>query len=440
MSKKIGIVICNYNKQAYIMACIQSVLESSFQNFDIFVVDNASTDDSVQLIREKYADQVTLIVNESNLGGSGGFNSGLRRALQGTYEYLMCVDNDIVMDPDNIEELYRFLEDNPKVGIAGSKICRMQHPERLQELGANLDFEKCIHVPLYKDYLDRDDLPEIQYCDYVPACSLMIRREVAEKIGILPEENFIYWDDMEWCYRAKLAGYQVAAYSRARVLHAMGTNSGTTYFSTYYFWRNRIRFFMKYAPVEKKENMAETLLENLFQTMYGCYYKGKMNQITSMMHAFDDAVHDCTGKAAEGKILAKDQIEPRIANLLSTHESIVIEFDGNYKLLQDLIKNIRSVRPDAALRIVSNDIGEVQKQNPEYPVMTAEQAHLETAAKMDTLWLAMCEHVSRVRDFSLQKIYIDPYSNLLENESDLQHFANYDYNKNLFVNMWKVLL
>lgn len=73
--KKIAAVICNYNKCAYVTECIQSVLESVFQDFDLMVVDNASTDGSVEQIRRIYGDMVKLFVNKENLGGSGGFNT-----------------------------------------------------------------------------------------------------------------------------------------------------------------------------------------------------------------------------------------------------------------------------------------------------------------------------------------------------------------------------
>lgn len=440
MDKKIGIVICNYNKKQFVLSCIRSVLDSGMNDFDVYVVDNASTDGSADAIEEAYGDRVILIRNKENLGGSGGFNTGLSAARQQGYPYYMCVDNDIVMDEHNIENLYHFLESHHEVGIVGSKICRMQYPERLQELGAALDFEKCTHAPFYKDHLDNDEIPEVQYCDYVPACSLMVRSEVLDRIGLLPQENFIYWDDMEWCYKAKLAGYQVAAYRQAKVLHDMGTNSGETYFSTYYFWRNRIRFFMRYTPEEKREAAMETLLENFFQTMYGCYYKGKKNQISIMMHALDDAVHGLTGKAKEGKILPKDKIEDRAAGLFETYHDVILEFNGDYKLLQDIIKKIKKASTEVSLRIISDDVEEVQRQNPEYPVMRADQLPHGTLQDQSVLWLAMCEHVSKIEDFGLQKIYIDPYSNLLENERDLQHFAGYQYNKDLFVSMWKVLV
>ena len=75
--KKIGIVICNYNKQDYIIRCIESVFASTIQDFDVYVVDNASTDASVKTIEEAFGSKVQMIVNKENLGGSGGFHVGV---------------------------------------------------------------------------------------------------------------------------------------------------------------------------------------------------------------------------------------------------------------------------------------------------------------------------------------------------------------------------
>lgn len=79
--KTTGIVICNYNKKEYVLRCIQSVLESDTQDYSIYVVDNASSDGSADAIRARYGDQVTVLENKENLGGSGGFNRGIRYAL-----------------------------------------------------------------------------------------------------------------------------------------------------------------------------------------------------------------------------------------------------------------------------------------------------------------------------------------------------------------------
>ncbi len=104
--RKIGVVICNYNKRDYVLNCIASMLKQSVEA-DIYVVDNASADGSAEAVRQKYGQQVTLIENKDNLGGSGGFNTGLRRVLQEDYTYIMLMDNDVVADVDAVKHFWR---------------------------------------------------------------------------------------------------------------------------------------------------------------------------------------------------------------------------------------------------------------------------------------------------------------------------------------------
>lgn len=414
------------------MDCIRSVLDSSFQDMDVYVVDNASTDDSVEQIRNSYQDKVTLLVNEENLGGSGGFNTGLRAVLKKEYRYLMCVDNDILMDKHNIEYLYHFLEEHPEVGMVGSKICRMDHPDRLQELGADIVFEKSYIKPHFQDYPDNNELPEVQYCDYVPACSLMVRTSAVKEIGVLPEENFIYWDDMEWGYRFRLRGYQVAAYAKAKVYHAMGTNSGTNYFSTYYFWRNRIRFFARYTPKDKREAMLNSLLENLFQTFYGSLYKKKQNQLKVMVYAVEDALRGCLGKAEGNKILDKDTVENRIKKLITGKKKILIDFDGNHKSLQNILSKAEG--QEVEITIAGSRTEELQQEVQKYRLAASYRV------QDYDLCFKMCEHVSKVEDTSLEVVYIDGYENLLAEQEDILHFSNLSYNYKLFDSIYRVLL
>lgn len=105
--------------------CIQSVLESKYTDYDLYVVDNASSDGSAEAIREKYGSQVKVLVNAENLGGSGGFNTGLRKALEKGYEYLYCLDNDVLVDENAMGELVEFLDTHP--GQRHGRFARVSH-------------------------------------------------------------------------------------------------------------------------------------------------------------------------------------------------------------------------------------------------------------------------------------------------------------------------
>lgn len=346
--KKVGIVICNYNKADMVKNCIKAVLENRFRDYDVFVVDNASTDASVSVIEKTYLDthsasydeRVHLIVNKDNLGGSGGFNVGLRRLLQGEYAYFMCIDNDAYLDENAIGALYEHLEQNPGTGIAASRIYHLENPDVVQNYGQKINFEGFYTEVEYLGAFEGEDMPEVNYSDGVPACSLMIRREVVEKIGILPEENFLYWDDTEWCYRCKLAGYQVASIGASQALHSMGARKeDVSTFPTYYAWRNWIRFFIKFTPEEKWFDMVETFLQSLFQAQYEGLLTGQLEKADTIMAAYDDAIHGITGKAGNGRIFSISSNYDTYRAFLEENKVVFLN-DTDMPLLSEKIRNM----------------------------------------------------------------------------------------------------
>ena len=220
--KRVGAVICNFNKKEDVLNCIQSVLESKYTDYDLYVVDNASSDGSAEAIREKYGSQVTVLVNAENLGGSGGFNTGLRKALEKGYEYLYCLDNDVLVDENAMGELVEFLDTHPDSGMAGSRVYHMENPGVIQQFGQIVDFKYYCTEAKFLGKTDADGIPDVEYSDAVAACSLMVRKSLIDEIGLMPEDNFLYWDDTEWGYCCNLAGYKVASVGSSVVLHRMG--------------------------------------------------------------------------------------------------------------------------------------------------------------------------------------------------------------------------
>ena len=134
----------------------------------------------------------------------------------------MCVDNDAMLDEQAIGNLYNFLETHEEAGMAGAKVYNMEAPDYVQQFGQEIDFKYFCTEALHFNEFEDGNMPEYIYTDSVAACSLMVKRCVIDKIGFMPEENFLYWDDTEWCYRCNLAGYKVASVGNAKALHAMG--------------------------------------------------------------------------------------------------------------------------------------------------------------------------------------------------------------------------
>lgn len=436
--KELGIVICNYNKEDYIVNCIKSVLASSFDSYDVYVVDNASTDGSVDRIREEFGDRVTLLVNQENKGGSGGFNTGLRKALESDYKYIMLLDNDIVMDKEAVKELYQFLEGHAEVGMVGSKVYFMDYPDRIWGYGSMINFDKYVQEDNYKNYTDSSDIPETLCCDYVAACSLMVRTDAVRKVGIMPEKNFIYWDDMEWGYRFNQAGYKVAVWGRSKIWHkAGGRNAGNT-FINYYMWRNRIRFFIKFLPLEKAEHFAEYILSDMYRLIYSCNLKNETNIIKSVMYAFDDAIHDVAGKAADYKILKRSETADRMITAVGASKSVVIQFNGNYEGLGNIIRKLKGMPgiTDIAVCVDREDINpeEVSTQFPGCNVIK------EYKKELYDFHMTMCDHIFQVDIEQGMDIYVDPWCNIIYSEQDFHYCVSFKQSLEIFIECFKTMI
>lgn len=354
--KQTGIVICNYNKADDCLNCIQSVLESNYKDFDLFVVDNASSDSSVEKIRERYKDKLTLLENKENLGGSGGFNTGLRKVLEMGYEYAVCLDNDVLVDCNAIGALARFLDEHEDTGMVGSIVYHMEEPDYVQQYGLNIDFENYVAETLYENHPESPDIPEFMYCDTVATCSMMARTSVLKKIGIMPEDNFIYWDDMEWGYKCTLSGFKVAVTKKSQVLHRMGAKKvSENTFPTYYMWRNWINFFLRYVKDSDLEHFSYVMIKAVFQSVYECMYRGEHNVRESILYAYDDALHNVRGKASEGKIFNADYTENLIkktVDKLPQNGSVSIFSYGKYEdTAASLYEYIRKNRSDININI-----------------------------------------------------------------------------------------
>lgn len=404
--KKIGIVICNYNKADCVTECIQCILESRFQDFDLYVVDNASTDASAEKIRTRYP-QVTLLVNEENLGGSGGFNRGLREIYAKGYPYLMCVDNDAMLDENAVGNLYDFLERHPEVGMAGSKIYHTEAPDRIQQFGQKIDFTHFCTEASYLNQIEDGSMPEYRYVDSVAACSLMVRRSTIDRIGFMPEENFLYWDDTEWCHKCNLAGMKVASVGTSKALHAMGAKRESfNTFPTYYAWRNWISFFAKYTPEDRYEEMANTFLSLLFQVAYEGLHTGMQAKIRTVALACDDALHGVTGKADENRIFALEYPEKPFRELFETSDAFYIETNG-YEWLAE----------------------EIQQKAEQLGYRIRWAAQKEDGVPV----ISLCPSIFDLEDLSLQKIYFDLEYCILQNEDDVLDVINYNYSRRLYL-------
>ncbi len=426
--KKVVAVVCNYNKREYVAGCVQSVVESAFEGLDVVVVDNASTDGSAEWIRSQFGDSVKLFVNEENLGGSGVFKVWIRYALEEGYEYVWCLDNDVLVDENAVGELYSFMEGHPEVGMAGSKVYHMEKPDYVQQFGIDILWDEYCCEAKYHGCLEDGTMPEVVYSDAVAACSVLVRASVIRKIGPLPEENFLYWDDTEWGYRCNLAGYKVASVGSSKILHSMGAKKESiNTFPMYYAWRNWIRFFMKYTPKEKREDMCCAFLEGIFDVVYNDIYLGEENRAKTVMYAYDDAIHGKMGKAKEDKIFPVVHSEEKLTKLLMGQKEVEIYANGLDGQAEAFAKKVRAFGEKSgnglAVRIL--------KGHP-FPNGNGVELVLEKK-KRGICTFTMAKDIFCLDDLELHTWYVDEEERILASEEDLFLSINRDYSRKMFV-------
>ncbi len=259
----VSLIVLNWNGRQHLEYCLPSLLATDYPRYEIVVVDNASTDDSVAFVRENFP-SVQVIANERNLGFSAGMNVGLRAA-QG--EIMVLLNNDVEVRPDWLRALVGAMLADETVGVAG---CKVYYPDgkTLQHAGATLNYPLLTSHHYGYQEEDQGQYDEIRTVDYVTGAALALKREVLNKVGYLDEGFFLYYDDPDLCFHARRAGYTVIYVPDAVILHhEMATNVKGSFFSLHHYHRSRLRFFLKHYTVQQfLDDFVPAELERLEQT------------------------------------------------------------------------------------------------------------------------------------------------------------------------------
>lgn len=246
--KKVSVVILNWNRKEMLLDCLRSIKELDYPLYEIIVVDNASTDGSVQAVREKYPD-VVLIENDKNYGAIGGKNIGLRRALQSDVEYIYMQDNDIVAAKDALTKLVEVAEADSRVGMVGVMMYDYSKPDTILSAGGIIDWTQNISRGRGDNEKDVGQFNKIEPVDYLWGGALLIRKRILEKVGLFDEDYVGYWfEDSDLSVRVSKAGFRVLFNPFAKVWHKPhATAEQLSFRKKYLAARNAIRFMKKHA-------------------------------------------------------------------------------------------------------------------------------------------------------------------------------------------------
>ncbi|MDP4278788.1 MAG: glycosyltransferase family 2 protein [Bacteroidota bacterium] len=273
MTPLIGIVTVLYNSEAVLPDFFASLNDQSYQPIVLYVVDNHSPDCALAVssrLAETSRFRTVVIANSENYGVAKGNNIGIQRALGDGCDLVLLSNNDVTLEKDTIEKLLDGLIAHqadlaaPKIYYAGTKQFWCAGGSFHKRSGLNL--HRGLHQPDTGQY-QRDEL-----MTFAPTCFLLIRRDVFEKVGLMDERYFVYWDDTDFVYRAVMKQHQTLWYIPASVVHHKeGTSTGVlSDFSIRFQYRNLVYFALKnysrpYAEYVIVYNIALHIVRNLFR-------------------------------------------------------------------------------------------------------------------------------------------------------------------------------
>jgi len=271
----LSIIIVNYNTKDYIKECLYSIFSNTDDaRIEVIVVDNNSHDNSVEMIKKEFS-QVKLIANSDNVGFGQANNQGVRTS-EGRYLLLLNPDTKIL--PKSLNILYQFMETHPKVGIAAPMLlnddlslqrsCRA-FPGLWREFSKALGFFTYMpsHPLFGSSTASRWDHDKIQAVDQPQGACLMIRRDVLEDKDIFDRRFYMYYEEVDLCYRIKKKNWQIYFVPDAKIIHYAGKSfSKNMPRMIYHLYKSKFLFYKKHYNIFKQSMLYFlTLLEMVYR-------------------------------------------------------------------------------------------------------------------------------------------------------------------------------
>jgi GT2 family glycosyltransferase len=288
---RVAVIILNWNGGQDTLDCLASLRQMDYPCFDVLIVDNSSTDGSIKAIRESFP-EVSLIETGTNLGFTGGNNVGMRHALDRGVDYVLLLNNDTEVAVDLLTCLVDAVEVDPGVGVAGPLIYYYDQPEIIWSAGGAIDRQRGQARMVGIDEADSGRYGSTpREVDFVSGCALLVRSSVLERVGLLDERFFAYYEEAEWCIRVRRAGYHIVNVPRAKVWHKISPGRrADSPVVHYYMTRNRL-LFLKCTQLGVRAWFHTLVLEYLRTTVSWSLkpkWRDKLAQRNMMLRALYD--------------------------------------------------------------------------------------------------------------------------------------------------------
>lgn len=352
-SPKVAIVIVNWNKKDHLISLLGFLGSITYNDYEIIVVDNGSTDGSAEAIREQFT-TIHIIANRENIGGTGGFNTGMRYALdKGVYKYIWLLDNDVQVENNTLNELIKPMEEDETIGLAGSRILDTERKDITVEAGAFIRWDTIDVSPLFRNKKSLDVETQIEDVDYVAVCSALIKVSALDKVGLMDERFFFFWDDMDWGLQFKENGYRVVAILNSIVYHPAFTEKRNSIIDFYYGTRNALLTYSKHTNSVKRIPIFFKYISLLSKCLVFLGLTGHKDlMLVGVKGIKDFIIGRWGGKSLENiipKTLDKASDIPK-----ETHKVLILN-SGNRNEIFATLNQLGHILPDADFNLLIND-------------------------------------------------------------------------------------
>src|SRR4030043_1371036 len=245
---KVAIILLNYNGLADTIECLESLEKVTYPNYELNLVDNCSDGNDVEILREKYNHLYDNLIEikPKNLGFAGGNDFALRKLRnREDIDYFFLLSNDTTVKEDFLEILVQTAERDGKIGIVGPKIFFYEEPSKVWFSGGEIDWFRASFLEKKDNYFRKTPLK----VRILQGCCWLVRKEVFNKIGYLDENYYLYFEDADFCTRAKKAGYLIVWEPNSIMYHKINLKPRrTSPTGFYHYYRSKIIFMKKLAP------------------------------------------------------------------------------------------------------------------------------------------------------------------------------------------------
>jgi GT2 family glycosyltransferase len=284
----VAIIVLNWNGLNDTLDCLESLACLDYPNYEIVVVDNGSTDGSVEAMRRHFPN-VTLIENDENLGYAEGNNRGVEYALRTGADYIFVLNNDTILSQDILTRLVVVADANPRVGAVGPKIYYYAQPRRIWFAGGIIDWQRGVTVNLGAGEEDIGQFEQVKSVDFLAGCALLTKRETWKNVGSFDSRFFMYWEETDWCTRARRAGYDLLLVPQAKMWHKVSlANQTSSPRILYYMTRNRLLFLHKNLSFPHKVIVMTKCSWGVCRTIVSFLRRGKREQGGALMRGIFD--------------------------------------------------------------------------------------------------------------------------------------------------------